>query len=274
MIHKTKLLEIVIIMLLVQAHLLLAKDISVNASVDRNSIYLDDVITFLVKIEGTHDFPTVPSPQSDGFVIISGPSQSSNIQIINGEMSASKTIQWRLAPTKTGTQEIKPISIKYHRKNYQTKAVSIMVMDPKTTTPAPQTGNLPTPRTQAPRQTESSQYNIFLKANVSKTTLYKGEELIVSFDLYFQNVRNFATQKLPDARGFWTEQFPEKRNPTIESVVLNGIAYKRATLRRLALFPTTTGDLVIDPMVINCEIVVPSQRRRSVFDDFFDDPFF
>ncbi|MBL7066929.1 MAG: protein BatD [Candidatus Marinimicrobia bacterium] len=274
LIHKTKLLEIVVIMLLAQANLLLAKDISVSASVDRNSIHLDDVITFSIKIEGTRDFPAVPSPQSDGFVIISGPSQSSNIQIINGEMSASKTIQWRLAPTKTGKQEIKPISIKYRRKNYQTKAVSVMVMDPKTTTPAPQTGNIPTPRTQASRRTESSQYNIFLKADVSKTTLYKGEELIVSFDLYFQNVRNFATQKLPDARGFWTEQFPEKRNPTIESVVLNGIAYKRSTLRRLALFPTTTGDLVIDPMVINCEIVVPSQRRRSVFDDFFDDPFF
>jgi len=274
LIRKTKLLEIVIIVLLAQTNLLLAKDISVSATVDRNSIYLDDVITFSVKIEGTRDFPTVPSPQSDGFVIISGPSQSSNIQIINGAMSASKTIQWRLAPTKTGKQEIKAISVKSRRKNYRTKAVSVTVSDRKAATPAPRTGNIPTPRTQAPRRIESGQYNIFLKANLSKTTLYKGEELIVSFELYFQNVRNFATQKLPDARGFWTEQFPENRNPSIASVVLNGIAYKRATLRRLALFPTTTGDLVIDPMLINCEVVVPSQRRRSVFDDFFDDPFF
>lgn len=263
-----------IIILLVQTNLLLAKDISISATVDRNSIYLDDVITFSVKIEGTRDFPTVPSPQSDGFVIISGPSQSSNIQIINGEMSASKTIQWRLAPTKTGKQEIKPVSVKYLRKVYRTKAVSVTVSDRKAATPAPRTGNIPVPQTHDPRRAENGKYNIFLKANVSKNTLYKGEELIVSFDLYFQNVRNFATQKLPDARGFWTEQFPEKRNPTIESVVLNGIAYKRATLRRLALFPTTTGDLVIDPMVITCEIVVPSQRRRSVFDDFFDDSFF
>ena len=267
-------LQWMIIVLLVQSNLLLAKDISVSASVDRNSIYLDDVITFSVKIDGTRDFPAVPSPQSDGFVIISGPSQSSSIQIINGEMSASKTIQWRLAPTKTGKQEIKPISVKYRRKNYRTRAVSVTVSDRKATTPAPRTGNIPAPQTHAPRRAESGKYNIFLKANVSKHTLYKGEELIISFDLYFQNVRNFATQKLPDARGFWTEQFPEKRNPTIESVVLNGIAYKRATLRRLALFPTTTGDLVIDPMLINCEIVVPSQRRRSVFDDFFDDSFF
>ena len=255
---------------------LLARDLTVSAAVDRNRINLDEVISFTVTIEGTSDFPDVAPPQSDGFVIISGPSQSSSIQIVNGAMSASKTIQWRLAPTRTGEQTIRPIDIKYRRKTYSTNAIIVTVNDAKVQA-------VKSPRSQAQGSGQGSSKSpsagsapgeLFLKAEVPKTTIYKGEELPVSFNLYFQNVRNYAPQKLPDAKGFWTELFPEKRNPTISTETINGVAYKKATLRRLALFPTTTGDLTIDPMQISCEVPAPTQRRRSVFDDFFNDSFF
>jgi len=253
-----------------------AKDITVSASVDRQRIDLDEVISFMVSIEGTSDFPDVAPPRSDGFVIISGPSQSSSIQIVNGAMSASKTIQWRLAPTRTGAQTIQAIDIKYGRKTYSTQAITVTVnvaQSPavaasRTPTPGPAPGSPPA------RSVSSPSDGLFLKAEVPKITVYKGEELPVSFTLYFQNVRNYAPQKLPDAKGFWTELFPEKRNPSVSTETINGVAYKKATLRRLALFPTTTGDLTIDPMQISCEVPAPSQRRRSVFDDFFDDSFF
>jgi len=265
-----------ILVLFMLSLVLLAKDLTVSAAVDRNRINLDEVISFTVTIEGTSDFPDVAPPQSDGFVIISGPSQSSSIQIVNGAMSASKTIQWRLAPTRTGEQTIRPIDIKYRRKTYSTNAIIVTVNDANVQA-------VKSPRSQAQGSGQGSSKSpsagsapgeLFLKAEVPKTTIYKGEELPVSFNLYFQNVRNYAPQKLPDAKGFWTELFPEKRNPTISTETINGVAYKKATLRRLALFPTTTGDLTIDPMQISCEVPAPTQRRRSVFDDFFNDSFF
>ena len=265
-----------ILVLFMLSLVLLAKDLTVSAAVDRNRINLDEVISFTVTIEGTSDFPDVAPPQSDGFVIISGPSQSSSIQIVNGAMSASKTIQWRLAPTRTGEQTIRPIDIKYRRKTYSTNAIIVVVNDANVQA-------VKSPRSQAQGSGQGSSKSpsagsapgeLFLKAEVPKTTIYKGEELPVSFNLYFQNVRNYAPQKLPDAKGFWTELFPEKRNPTISTETINGVAYKKATLRRLALFPTTTGDLTIDPMQISCEVPAPTQRRRSVFDDFFNDSFF
>lgn len=265
-----------ILVLFMLSLVLLAKDLTVSAAVDRNRINLDEVISFTVTIEGTSDFPDVAPPQSDGFVIISGPSQSSSIQIVNGAMSASKTIQWRLAPTRTGEQTIRPIDIKYRRKTYSTNAIIVVVNDANV-----QAVKSPRSQAQGPGQGSSKSPSagsapgeLFLKAEVPKTTIYKGEELPVSFNLYFQNVRNYAPQKLPDAKGFWTELFPEKRNPTISTETINGVAYKKATLRRLALFPTTTGDLTIDPMQISCEVPAPTQRRRSVFDDFFNDSFF
>ena len=264
----------IILALFMLSLVLPAKGLSVSASVDRNRINLDEVITFKVTIEGTRDFPDVPVPQSDGFVIISGPSQSSSIQIVNGAMSASKIIQWRLAPTQTGEQTINPIVIKYRRKNYSTKPIKIQVNErgaPAAVSRQPSPARPPSP--QQSRPVSSNQGEVFLKTEVARTIVYKGTELLVFFNLYFKNVRNYAPQKLPDAKGFWTEQFPEKRNPTVTTEIINGKAYKKATLRRLALFPTTTGELTIDPMQITCEVPAPSQRRRSVFDDFFDDSF-
>jgi len=269
-----KVLKYTLLMILVTLQISQAKNIKISAYVDRTTINLDDVVIFTVKIDGSADFPDVPPPESDGFVVVSGPSQSSSIQIINGEITASKTIQWRLVPTRTGKQEIKPVTIKYRRKSYQTPAIHITINDRQKSSKSSRSGNVSAPQTASPRPQQNSKNNVFLKTRVSKKTLFKGEELIVSFDLYYQNVRTYAPQKLPDAKGFWTEQFPENRNPPVETVVVDGIAYKKATIRRLALFPTTTGELLIDPMVINCEIVVPRQRRRSVFDDFFDDSFF
>ena len=248
-----------------------AEEITVQAAVDRNVINLTDMLTFTVTIEGTSDFPNVPAPESEDFIMISGPSQSSNIQIINGAMSASKQVQWRLAPTHAGQLSIPPVKIVYRRKVYQTAPITVTVNSaPQTVQPAP--GSPATPAPGPPVTTPAK--DIFLKANIAKSTVYKGEELLVSFELYYQNVRTYSPQKLPDAKGFWMEQFPEDRTPIVENVVVNGIAYKKATIRRLALFPTTTGDLVIDPMVITCEVLVPRQRRRSMFDDFFNDSFF
>jgi hypothetical protein len=40
------------------------------------------------------------------------------------------------------------------------------------------------------------------------------------------------------------------------------------------LFPTRSGELTIEPMAISLDAVVKQKRRsRSIFDDFFDDPF-
>lgn len=248
-------------------------DIYVSASVDRNEIYTDELVTYTITIEGTQDFPNVPPPSGRDFVVVSGPSQSSSIQIINGKMSASKSVQWRLAPTQAGQLVIDPVTLQIGRKRYQTESVTISVLPRK---PSPKSPSTPPPGSR-PQQRQAkpskSDREIFLEAVPSRTTVYKGEEVIVSFELYYQNVRTFSRNKLPDAKGFWMEEFPAQKNPQIQHVTRDGIRYKKAVIQRLAFFPTTSGELVIDPMVIECEVIVPS-RRRSVFDDFFDDPFF
>ena len=247
----------------------LGQDLRISASVNQNNITDKDVLIFSVTLEGISDFPEVPPPESPDFVLISGPSQSSSIQIINGKMSASKTVSWQIAPTRAGKLTINPISIKYRGKIYSTEPVIVNVTASAPTQPrsAPPSG---TPDKQV---TPSSGEEVFLKAVVPKTTIYMGEELIVSFDLYFKNVRTFGRKKLPDAQGFWKEELDAPTQPTITNETVNGVAYRKATIQQIALFATTTGELTIDPMVVDCEVIQPSQRR-SIFDDFFGGSFF
>ena len=250
-----------------------AKDIKVSAYVDRTKVTTEDIITFTVEVEGTTDFPNVPTPGGADFVVISGPSQSSSIQIINGAMTASKTVKWRLAPTRTGKLEIKPVIFKYRRKTYGTNPIVITVTD-KGKTIAPGQRSRPTPGSEQKSFKSKTDSELYLKAVPSKTTVYRGEEIDVSFDLYYKNVKTFSRKKLPDAQSFWMEEFPTTSNPAVATEVINGIVYKKASIQRLAFFPTKTGELTIDPMIIDCEVMVPRQRRRSLFDDFFDDSFF
>ncbi len=255
--------------------LLQAAEVEISAYVDRSEISIDEVITFTVEVEGASDFPDIPQPDSPDFFVVSGPSHSSNIQIINGEISASKSAKWRLAPSKAGKLEIKPIQIRYKRKIYKTKPIEITVSDKPS---APKKRVLQsTKRKRAQVSPKADGLKLFLKGLPSKTTVYKGEEVDVDFYLYYSNlnIRNYSQKKLPDAQGFWTEPFPVNSNPRVTSEILNGERFGKARILRLAFFPTTTGALVIDPMVIACQVIIPRQRQRSLFDDFFDyDPFF
>lgn len=251
-----------------------AQNVRISSAVNKNNITDKDVLLFTVTIEGVSDFPEIPPPESQDFVLISGPSQSSSIQIVNGQMTASKTVSWQIAPTRTGKLTINPTSVKYRGKTYSTEPVTVIVTTAST---SQQQSSPPSPastRPSASPPTDSRDNDVFLKAVVPKTTVYKGEELVVSFDLYYRNVRTFGRKKLPDARGFWREEFPAPNQPAITTETVNGGSYRKATIQQIALFATTTGELTIDPMVIDCEVIQSSRQRRSIFDDFFEDSFF
>jgi hypothetical protein len=70
------------------------------------------------------------------------------------------------------------------------------------------------------------------------------------------------------------EEFKMPSQPRTSNEIVNGVTYRVATLRKVALFPTRNGELTIEPMVISVDALVREKKqRRSIFDDFFDDPF-
>jgi len=246
-----------------------ALGLNLQAYVDRTVITVGHTVNLTVEIQGSSQVPQIAAPGGDDFVVISGPSRSTSIQIVNGARTASVKLSWALAPRRTGKLTIPAIEYRYKRQTYRTDPIGITVSENPSQSSRPSS-----PQSLQSEKTDRHP-NVFLRAIPNKKEVYKGEEILVSFALYFkENVRNFSRQKLPDAQGFWVEQFPTRKQPQVTTEVIDGEVYRKAELQRLALFPTQTGELLIDPMIVDCELIVQRRQPRSIFDDFFSDSFF
>ncbi len=77
-----------------------------EAQVSSDSILLGNKLelTFVIEnMEGQFEGPPL-----DGFILISGPNQSSSIQIINGDKTVSASYSYYLRPEEVGTMTIPP----------------------------------------------------------------------------------------------------------------------------------------------------------------------
>ncbi len=249
-----------------------AADINIRAYVNKNVVGLNENFSYSIEVSGkSTSLPDPIAPAFDNFYVLSGPNTSTNIQWVNGRMSASKIFSYYLQPKKKGKLVIPPARVQYKGKVYKSNAITITVNGQSA---APKTA--PPNRARVPKRTTSKDLlgqSIYLKTVVSKRKAYVGEEIIVKYRLYFRvNVRGYDFQKLPSFPGFWVEDFQMRSQPRIENEIVNGLNYNVATIRKVALFPTQSGELTLQPI----SVVVEAQIRRrstSIFDSFFDDPF-
>ncbi len=249
-----------------------AQPITIQAFVSKNRVGLDEQFRYSVEISGkSTSLPEIQYPDLSKFYILSGPNESTNLQWINGRMSSSKTLTFYLQAKQEGTFTIAPATAEYKGETYRSNSVTITVTK---TAAAPSAGNK---NKQKSGRSDSDLLgkSLYLKAEVSRKNVYLGEPVTVAYKLYFRaEVRTYNVDKMPANTGFWVEKFQMPPQPVIESVTVNGIRYNVATLDKMALFPTQTGTLTIDPMRITVEALVRSRRgTRSLFDSFFDDPF-
>ena len=71
---------------------------TIKVSVDRNQITLDELLKLSIETEGSKTFPEVDlKPLENDFNIISGPSQQTNVQWLNGAMK-TRSLIWSLSP--------------------------------------------------------------------------------------------------------------------------------------------------------------------------------
>jgi len=246
-------------------------DLKPTLSVNDNSITVNDQIQLTITLENADNFPTIPL-DLDGFSVLSGPSQSSSFQMINGKTSSSKKLIYLIAPNKSGNLTIGPLEFKYQGKTYQTNKVTVRVSQSSASTQNQNyTGNKTKPRT----GNDSSNDPIFIKAEVDRSSVYTGEQVTVTYRLYTRlNARSYSLEKQPNAVGFWSEEIPTPKQPTGTERVINGLRYNTFIIKRTAYFPTESGKLTLDPLTLTVEVQAQS-RRRSPFDDFFSgDPFF
>ena len=213
------------------------------------------------------------APTFKDFEVLSGPNQSSStsIQIMNGRtvQNNSYSFTYYLRASKEGKFTVQPASIKVNGKNVESNPIIINVV--KGNAAAAQQGG-----GQGGQQAAQgiSGDDIFVKAVVDKPNPYQGEQINVTYKLYFRiNVNSVNVSKPASNAGFWTQVLESLSQQSKQSVeVVNGQRYNVVELQKTAMFAQKSGRLTIDPLEVECIVRVKAQKQRS--NDVFSDPFF
>jgi hypothetical protein len=262
---------LLVFMLISHMNPLSAADIAFTATVDENKVGVGERFTLSFKLEnaGMGGGENLKLPDLGDFYILTGPNQSSSVQFINGRMSSSVSYQYLLQPKRTGSFTIGSASIDVDEKTYSSRPIEIEVVAGQQTP-------------QDPKQSESQPStvedeiagNLFLKAIIDMDHVVQGEQVNLTYKIYTRvNVSDYALHKVPAYTGFWAEDVQAKDDLPITTEVIDGREFRVGTIKRVALFPTRSGELEISPLEVETAIQVRRSRRRDPFDSIFDDPF-
>jgi len=258
----------------------IAQEFTFDASVDETQIGLNQDLTLQLTISG-NDIDSVPEPNlpelPDFLIMGRTSSTSSNISIINGKITSSRTIQYihRLRPRNTGQLTIDAATINHNGRIYRTSPIRIDVSD---SAPEPSANPTMNPSGLPPGSVPSTPDeaimgdDLFLRSHVSGRQAYIGEQVTITYKLYTRvGLSNVQYDQLPSYAGFLAEEFFTAQRLEYDQEILNGKRYNTVVIKRVSLLPSIAGKHEIDPYSVFCH--VPVNRRRSRLDSFFDDPF-
>lgn len=208
-------------------------------------------------------------PKLDAFNVLMGPStsQSTSYQSINGKSSRTVTFSYTfiLQAKQEGKFEIAPAKIDANGKTYTSNPIAIQVVKGSA---APSGGGVDKP---AAKPGQVSKDDLFVKVNLSRSSVYKGEHLLATIKIYSRvNLTGFDNVELPNFEGFWSQEIDGEQQISLQREAYNGEIYNVGTLKRTILFPQQTGKITIGPVKIDCLIRQRVQRPQGFFDDFFD----
>ena len=243
---------------------------SFTASVQNTTVFEGEPFEVSFTFQGSdiNSLSNFVAPNFGGLKIISGPNQSTSMQIINGNVSASRTTSFIVVAPNIGKYTIGSASIEFRGQKLKTEPIQITAVKGS---PKPKEE-----RKGTEVNTQEIADNLFIRAVVDKNRAYLGEQVTVTYKLYTR--LNIAAQmsisKLPQYVGFWAEEIETARTLSFTTEVVDGKKFNVAVLKKAALFPTQSGKLEITPFELTVPIAIRRNRNLNDFwDSFFDDPF-
>ena len=240
--------KFIIAIVLIACNSLLAQ-VQFEAKVSKTALGLNERlrIDFVMNIDGDN----FNQPSFEGFKIIAGPSQQVSQSWVNGKSSFEKIYSYYLLPNQKGNLTIRQASIEYNGQLYKTSPVRINV-----------TAAVEQPKD--PNDTQiSADDNIYLVADISKTNPYINEPITVVYKLYFSyniGITNWRELDKPKYNDFWSQNIDIKQLVGEEGM-FKGEKYRFVTLRKTVLYPQKSGKLVIEPLSLDIDVQLPTNRR-------------
>ena len=212
----------------------------------------------------------------DGLEVIAGPytSSQSSYQMINGHTSSSSsvTITYTLYAAKNGSFTIGASHALVGGKRLSSRPVKIQVSGH-----AQRTNGAPNMHGQdsydQPRMRSAgsaiSGSDLFIKVSASKKRVHEQEPILLTYKVYTQVDLTQLEGKMPDLKGFHTQEVPLPQQKTFHSETVNGRPYKCVTWSQYVMYPQMTGRLEI-PSITFKGIVVQQNRNVDPMEAFFN----
>ena len=221
------------------------------ASVDKNQCSIGDIINFKIELENADSFGRINTEAlKKDFTIISGPSQQTSMQWINGSITNSRIMSWSISPNSVGDLIIPSVKVEINGKKYSTKKILIKVDKSK----------------------NNKDLDVFISAELSKNKAYLGEQVTLTYKLYRKVECSVEPFEIPKFPGFWSEELFRPNQIKFRNISLKGVQYQEGILYKVALFPISGKQIELKPLTVKIQKQKRKKRRRSrdpFFDSFF-----
>ncbi len=227
----------------------LMAQVQFEAKVSKTTLGLNERlrIDFVMNVDGDNFNP----PSFDGFRVVGGPSQQVSQSWVNGKSSFNKVYTYFLLPTQRGAVTIRQASIEYQGQTYKTTPLSVNV----------------TAAVEQPKDPNDTSISIndalHLVAEVNKTNPYLNEPITVVYKLYFSyniGITNWRELDKPKYNDFWSQNIDIKQL-SAEEGTYNGEKFRYVVLRKTVLYPQKSGKLEIEPLSLDIDVELPTNRR-------------
>ena len=227
-------------------------------------------LSFTINTQNVRDFRV---GEIKGFDVLMGPSRSqqSSVQMINGKTTSTNSITFTyiLMANKEGTFTIPAATAQADGEEVASTPFQVKVL-PKDE--ASGIGGIGGNESQGTSRNNASlaATDLFITSTTSKTTVYEQEAVLLTYKIYAAvDLRGFDNVKLPDFKGFQSQEveLPDDRRWELEHY--RGRNYRTTIYRQFVLFPQQTGQLEIESARFDAS-VVRATEAIDPFDAFFN----
>ena len=215
-----------------------AGPLGIQAELDQNEITVSDAatLTVTVTVEGmdvpSFQLPPIPGAQVERL------GESQGFSWVNGRVTKSSTVAYRIHPTGLGDIHIPAIHVSGYGVEVHSAPLVLHVAG-------------------AASEVQRGSSDLFVRLTLDRKRAYWNEGVTARFTLYSRaRIEGAPVWDPPDAPGFWSEVLGPARTGR---VLIGGVEYDASELR-VAYFPTRTGRLAIGPGHAHVQVVREIQQ--------------